>query len=108
MWWPIYRRIDQLSKLLLILNLFDGIATLLFLLLEKAIEANPLMALAFSFGPVGFMSIKLLMVSTLVILIARKVSYNHPWLAFYTLMICTIPYILVGFHHLGGLIDLIF
>lgn len=106
MWWPIYRRIDQWSKLLLVLNLIDGVATILFLTLGKALEANPLMALAFTLGPVGFMSIKLLIVSTLVVLIARKLSLQYPWLAFYALLAASIPYFLVGIHHIGGLIDL--
>jgi hypothetical protein len=53
--WPI-------GVTLAILNLCDGVFTLVYLLLGQATEANPLMRLAFAVSPLAFMALKLLLV----------------------------------------------
>lgn len=56
---------------LLILNLLDAIFTLGYVQLGAATEANPLMALPLSDGPIAFMLIKLSLVSFCVALLWR-------------------------------------
>jgi hypothetical protein len=51
------------AVLLLVLNVMDGLFTLIFLQMGVAKEANPLMRQAFEFSPVGFMAFKLVMVN---------------------------------------------
>jgi hypothetical protein len=51
------------AVLLLVLNVMDGLFTLIFLQLGLAKEANPLMREAFELSPVGFMAFKLVMVN---------------------------------------------
>jgi len=52
-----------LAAALLILNLLDAVLTLLWIDAGVAVEGNPLMDQALSGGPVGFMVIKLALVS---------------------------------------------
>lgn len=103
MTYPIYKWIQKLSKFLLILNLIDGVSTIIFLIAGKATEANPLMNLLWQFGPVSFISFKLFIVSMGVVLIANYFAKKNPRFALSALILATIPYVMVLFHHLRNL-----
>jgi hypothetical protein len=60
-----WRWMDPLARAtatLLVLNVVDGLFTVLFLQLQLAVEANPVMRLAYEASPVTFMAVKLALV----------------------------------------------
>src|SRR5688572_4305321 len=65
------RMATRAAGLVIILNLLDAIWTLCFVEAGVADEANPVMASALGHGPVGFMFVKLALVSLSVLLLWR-------------------------------------
>jgi len=65
------RGFERALSILLLLNLFDALFTLFWIEADIASEANPLMAQAFTLGPMGFIVVKLALVTLSVGLIWR-------------------------------------
>jgi hypothetical protein len=93
----------RLAGLVVVLNLLDALWTLCFVEAGVADEANPVMASALGHGPVGFMFVKLALVSLSVMLLYRlrhRRSANvalYSGAAAYGLVVC---YHLSNAHHL--------
>jgi hypothetical protein len=70
---PLSRRapLTLVAAAVLILNLADAVFTLVYLHVGMAEEGNPVMGSALTHGPVGFMAIKLALVSLGVLLLFR-------------------------------------
>ncbi len=70
---PLSRRVPLtlVAAAVLLLNLADALFTLVYLHVGLAEEANPFMVSALAHGPVGFMLIKLALVSLGVLLLFR-------------------------------------
>jgi hypothetical protein len=68
---PTFRPLFLVASALLILNLVDAIFTLMWITAGVANEGNPIMDQALSGGPVGFMVVKLSLVSLGVALLWR-------------------------------------
>jgi len=85
---------------LLILNLLDGLFTLLFLQLDLAWEANPLMRAAYEAHPLGFMAIKLLIVNAGVLVLCL---YRTARLAQFALRFAVFVYAVILVWHLAFL-----
>ena len=90
----------QLLKLLLVLNLLDGILTILWLELGLAIETNPFMASAYLLGPVVFMTSKLTLVSAGVWIVYRYLKRLCVRLVAVAMFLA---YFLILCYHLVGL-----
>lgn len=69
-------KLARSSAALLILNLLDGVLTTIFLQLDLAEEANPLMRLCYERSPLVFMTAKLVIVNGGLLLLwsARQLS----------------------------------
>jgi hypothetical protein len=68
---------------IVVLNLLDGLFTIGFVQLGAAEEANPLMALPLSHGPLSFMLVKLSLVSLCVSLLWRLRMHRSAGAALY-------------------------
>ena len=87
--------------ILLTLNLLDAVATLTWLQMGMAEEANPFMAYALMHGPLAFLCAKLL-----VILTAAYVLWNtrsHIYARIGVTFTCVIYAALAGYHAGGGI-----
>ncbi len=81
---------------LLVLNLMDAIATLLWVTLGLTTEENPLMEVALDAHPILFMGIKLGLVALAVVLLFR---YRHLTLARWAAgVLSAVYYVIVLFH----------
>lgn len=90
----------ELLKCLLVLNLLDGIFTTIWLETGLAIEANPLMRVAYYIHPAVFMILKLFIVSSGVLFLSYQLDK-----AFIRLisMLFFVAYSMVLCYHLVGL-----
>jgi len=73
--------LSVLLAALLLLNLFDGLMTLLWVSLELTEEANPLMAVALELHPAVFMAAKLALIGGGVALLERRAGRRDVALA---------------------------
>lgn len=96
---------ERLLALVVVLNLFDGVATLGSVSAGLAIEANPLMAEALTFGPILFMCTKLSMVCLGVLLLHRLLRYTaQRWWVFGGAVCATCVYGYIAVRHVDGLL----
>ena len=93
------RFIELAAAALIVLNLLDAIFTLLWVESGIASEGNPIMDRAMTHGPVGFMVIKLALVSLCVLLLWRL---RHRRAAAISLVTCAIAYSAVMLVHLSA------
>jgi hypothetical protein len=94
------RRIVEIAAAaLIVLNLLDAIFTLIWVRAGVASEGNPFMGEAMTHGPVGFMAIKLALVSLCVGLLWRL---RHRRAAATALVTCAIAYSAVLLVHLSA------
>ncbi|MCA9679120.1 MAG: hypothetical protein H6708_10550 [Kofleriaceae bacterium] len=63
--------LTMIAGAILVLNLIDAVFTLIYVHLGLAVEGNPLMGQALTRGPVGFMLVKLALVSMGVLVLFR-------------------------------------
>jgi hypothetical protein len=68
--------ISMVAAAVLVLNLADAIFTLVYIRMGVAREGNPLMENALGRGPIGFMIVKLGLVSLCVLLLVRLCERN--------------------------------
>lgn len=97
------RSLTWAAGLVLVLNLLDAMWTLTYLEVGVADEANPLMARALHHGPVGFMLVKLALVSLSVLLLWRLRDRRSAVLALYSgamAYAAIVAYHVVHAHHL--------
>jgi hypothetical protein len=99
-----FRSMFLVAAALLILNLVDGIFTLLWIQSGLADEGNPLMDQALSGGPVGFMIIKLSLVSLGVGLLWRL---RHRRAAMVAMVATTTAYGSLCLYHLAAVTHLV-
>ena len=93
-----FRWLTGALALILILNLVDALATLTWVELGYATEANPVMAELLGAGPVAFVGAKLLLVSGGVYLLWR---YRARRLSIGAIVTAFLVYSLLLFEHLG-------
>jgi hypothetical protein len=94
------RRIVEIAAAaLIVFNLLDAVFTLVWIRAGVASEGNPLMDEAMAHGPVGFMAIKLALVSLCVLLLWRL---RHRRAAATALVTCAIAYSAVMLVHLSA------
>lgn len=93
------RLIELAAAALIVLNLLDAIFTLLWVESGIASEGNPIMGRAMTHGPVGFMVIKLALVSLCVLLLWRLRDRRA---AAISLVTCAIAYSAVILVHLSA------
>jgi cytochrome bd-type quinol oxidase subunit 2 len=93
------RIIEIAAAALIVLNLLDAIFTLLWVESGIASEGNPIMDRAMTHGPIGFMVIKLALVSLCVLLLWRL---RHRRAAAVSLVTCAIAYSAVMLVHLSA------
>lgn len=86
------------SVAVLVLNLLDALFTLAFLQLELAVEANPLMSLAYRSSPLAFVLIKLSMVQIGIMILHLNRQYQ---VAQYALNIAAAVYAGIVSYHLA-------
>lgn len=67
--------IARSAAALLMFNLLDGLFTLIYLQLELATEANPIMRVAYEGSPLGFMLAKLAMVNAGLWILASQARF---------------------------------
>ena len=94
-------RWDLKLVILFLLNLFDGVLTLYAVLLG-VLEVNPLMAYALKFGPVGFLSIKVGLVTCCLLILNSALKGKQRNL----LNLLILIYALVTAWHVFGVIAL--
>ncbi len=85
---------------LLLMNLFDSIATAIWITMGVAVELNPLMDYLLDFGPGVFMLTKNLLVALCVFLLWRL---RHSFLARPLVLATSLAYLIVTIIHLYGL-----
>jgi hypothetical protein len=85
-------------RALLVLNLFDAFLTMLWVYNGLATEANPVMAEAMGYGPVGFVFTKIALVSLAVLLLWRN---RESLSARFALIPVAVLYAYVGGGHIG-------
>jgi hypothetical protein len=93
------KHLPLLAGLVIVLNLLDAIWTLSFVEAGVAAEANPLMSNALGHGPLGFMIVKLTLVSLSVLLLWRL---RHRTFAAFGLWSGALAYSLVLAYHLSN------
>lgn len=94
-WWLI-----TITGMIIVLNLYDAIMTMLVVESGLAIEANPLMALPLEHGPGFFMAAKISLVS-LGTFILWRLRYKG-W-AVASLITVFLVYLLVAFYHIQSI-----
>jgi hypothetical protein len=72
--YPPSQWLTAVAGTILVLNLLDGIFTLLFVTSGAAVEANPLMEVLLSHGALSFMIVKHMLVSLGILLLLRMSS----------------------------------
>src|SRR5712692_6784040 len=87
-----------ISMAVLVLNLLDALFTLAFLQLELAVEANPLMNLAYRSSPLAFVLIKLGMVQVGIMILHLHRQFR---VAHYALNIAAAVYAGIVSYHLA-------
>lgn len=90
--------LSRATATLLVLNVLDGLFTLVFLQLQVAVEANPLMRLAYESSPLAFMALKLGLVQTGVCLLW---SHRHCAAARVALRVGVVLYALIVVYHVS-------
>jgi hypothetical protein len=81
---------------IMVLNLIDGLATLIWVLTNRATEANPLMAILVEFHPVAFIALKVMLVNLGAVLLLR---YCYRFMASAAIMAALIVYSLIVLFH---------
>lgn len=92
--------LSLVAAAVVVLNLADGMFTLAYLHAGVAAEANPVMRGALDHGPVGFMAIKLALVSLAVLLLFRL---HHRRAAAHALVGSALAYSTLVVYHLSAL-----
>jgi hypothetical protein len=93
------RRLKLAASFVIVLNMLDGVLTLLWTGLGAASEINPLMNLLLTIDPLLFMITKLLLVSLGVSLLWH---YRANAFAAFSLYLCCTVYCSIILYHLGG------
>lgn len=86
--------------ILLLMNLFDSVATAIWITMGIAVELNPLMDYLLDFGPGVFVIVKNLLVIMCVFLLWR---FRHSFLAVPLVLVTSLAYFIVTIIHLYGL-----
>ena len=86
----------RLCGIIMVLNLIDGLATLIWVLTDRATEANPLMAVLVEFHPVAFIALKVMLVNLGAVLLLR---YCYKFMASAAIMAALVVYSIIVFFH---------
>jgi hypothetical protein len=98
------KKLSMAAYAVIILNLVDAIFTLVYVRMGMATEGNPLMGQALSHSPVGFMSVKLALVSGGVLLLWRL---RHRKSAMTGMFATSAAYVMLLCYHLSAVPQLI-